>query len=103
LAQKLGQLQPFITIIHGPTYIFWANLTPFSPAWQVGPGVKYAQNELATAFGPKFGAYAAEAVRPRPGLEEAMSASILCFVTWPRWNLKGDVHTAFSYDRGIFI
>ena len=72
-------------------------------ASQVGPGVKYAQNELATAFGPKFGAYAAEAARPRPGPEEAMSTSILCFVTWPRRSLKGDVYTAFSYERGIFI
>jgi hypothetical protein len=33
LAQKLGQLQPFSCIptgLHGPTRIFWANLTPFS-------------------------------------------------------------------------
>ena len=33
LAQKLGQLQPFLAVFHrhyGPTCIFWANLTPFS-------------------------------------------------------------------------
>jgi hypothetical protein len=34
LAQKLGQLQPFNscipTGIHGPTSIFWANLTTFT-------------------------------------------------------------------------
>jgi hypothetical protein len=34
LAQKLGQLQPFIAVfstgMHGPTRIVWANLTPFS-------------------------------------------------------------------------
>ena len=35
MAQKLGQLQPFITVFPqecmvGPTCIFWANLTPFS-------------------------------------------------------------------------
>jgi hypothetical protein len=30
LGQKLGQLQPFLTGMHGPTCIFWANLTPFS-------------------------------------------------------------------------
>ena len=33
LAQKLGQIQPFSCIpsgMHGPTCIFWANLTPFS-------------------------------------------------------------------------
>ena len=32
LAQKLGQIQPFSCIpsgMHGPTCIFWANLTPF--------------------------------------------------------------------------
>jgi hypothetical protein len=34
LAQKLGQLQPFINDcvpagMHGPTCVFWANLTPF--------------------------------------------------------------------------
>jgi hypothetical protein len=34
-AQKLGQLHPFIAVFpqkctHGPTCIFWANLTPFS-------------------------------------------------------------------------
>ena len=33
-AQKLGQLQPFVAVLpqelHGPTCIFWANLTPFS-------------------------------------------------------------------------
>jgi len=28
-----------------------------------GPAVKYAQTELTAAFGPKFGAYAAEAAR----------------------------------------
>jgi hypothetical protein len=33
LVQKLGQLQPFLAVfprMHGPTWIFWANLTPFS-------------------------------------------------------------------------
>jgi hypothetical protein len=36
LAQKLGQLQPFLAVqciptgMHGPTCIFWANLTHFS-------------------------------------------------------------------------
>ena len=34
LAQKLGQLQPFIHVfpqeMHGPTCRFWANLTPCS-------------------------------------------------------------------------
>jgi hypothetical protein len=33
LAQKLGQLQPFTAVsslMHGPTCIVWANLTPFS-------------------------------------------------------------------------
>jgi hypothetical protein len=33
LAQKLGQLQPSIAVfprMHGPTCIFWANLTHFS-------------------------------------------------------------------------
>ena len=35
MAQKLDQLQPFIpycipTGTHGPTCVFWANLTPFS-------------------------------------------------------------------------
>jgi hypothetical protein len=38
-AQKLGQLQSFMafyscipTEMHGPTCVFWANLTPFSPS-----------------------------------------------------------------------
>jgi hypothetical protein len=37
LAQNLGQLQPFTAVfvvfptgMHGPTCVFWANLTPFS-------------------------------------------------------------------------
>jgi hypothetical protein len=34
LAQKLGQLQPFLAVfrtgMHGPTCVFWANLTPLS-------------------------------------------------------------------------
>jgi hypothetical protein len=41
LAQKLGQLQPFHSCVpagmYGPTYIFWANLTPLSPQWWTRP------------------------------------------------------------------
>jgi hypothetical protein len=35
LAQKLGQPQPFLAVfpheMHGPSCVFWVNLTPLSP------------------------------------------------------------------------
>ena len=54
LAQKLGQLQPFYRCIpagmHGPTCIFWANLTPFSLKRFMNTSRKNAP--LAKALGP---------------------------------------------------
>ena len=50
LAQKLGQVQPFSCIpsgMHGPTCIFWANLTPFS--LQRGDFAAAARGSLARA------------------------------------------------------
>jgi hypothetical protein len=44
LAQTLGQLQPSLAVFRqectGQTWIFWANLTPFSPKCLVRPRTK---------------------------------------------------------------
>ena len=51
-AQKSGQLQPFYRCIptgmHGPTCIFWANLTPFSLQSYNGGGQEVDSNVQCT-------------------------------------------------------